>query len=279
MKTWRWILTISGFVQIVSLLLPLMPVMADDAAFYLKSPAGQMTLSEKPATMIPAQNVPETDGEDELDILEQEYESNGRIDVNDPLYYWNVSMFHFNDKFYFCLLKPVSQAYRFLVPEMARQGVKNFFYNLAAPVRIVNSALQGDVDKTAGEISRFMLNSTVGVLGFANPAKEIEQLNPSAEDLGQTLGRYGIGNGIYLVWPFLGPSTLRDSLGSAGDSFLNPIQYVNPSEASLSLRGLKTVNTTSFRIGDYEAFKEAAVAPYESLRDAYVQRRDKQVHE
>lgn len=221
----------------------------------------------------------ETDDMDDLDILEQEFEDKDRVGINDPLYYWNKAMFQVNDKFYFCLLKPTAQAYRFLVPETIRHGVKNFFYNLGAPIRVVNCILQGKVDRTADEIARFMLNTTVGVLGFGNPAKVYPQLNPPAEDLGQTLGGYGMGNGFYLVWPILGSSTLRDTLGFAGDSFLNPLRYVNPSEAAMALYGLKTVNTTSFHIGDYEDFKAASVTPYEALRDAYIQRRAKQIQE
>jgi phospholipid-binding lipoprotein MlaA len=229
------------------------------------------------------QNLPETHEtsaeEDLLDILEQDYADEERIHVPDPFYYWNFTMFHFNDQFYFYLLKPVSQAYQFFVPSIVRQGVKNFFYNLGAPIRIVNGAFQGRIDKTAGEITRFMFNSTFGIFGLANLGKDIPQLNPSAEDLGQTLGCYGFGNGFYVVWPILGSSTLRDSLGNVGDAFLDPIQYVKPYEVRLGMRGLEAVNTTSFHIGEYEDFKKAAIAPYESLRDVYLQRRHKQIQE
>jgi phospholipid-binding lipoprotein MlaA len=267
----RFMLTIVAVLLITGMFPVRKPVMAYEKGG-IESISGMVT-----------QNLPETrkiHGDDDLlDILEQDYEDEERIHAHDPLYYWNFSMFHFNDQFYFCLLKPVSQVYQFFVPPMIRQGVKNFFYNLGAPIRIVNSALQGRVDKTAGEISRFMLNSTFGILGVANPAGEIASLNPSAEDLGQTLGRYGLENGFYVVWPILGASTLRDSLGTAGDAFLDPLRYVKSADTAFGMRVLETVNTTSLHLGEYEDFKKAAVAPYESLRDAYLQRRSKQLQE
>jgi len=122
-----------------------------------------------------------------------------------------------------------------------------------------------------------MLNSTVGVLGFGNPAKKYPKLSPSEEDLGQTLGVYGIGNGFYVVLPFLGPSTLRDSVGLVGDGFLNPVYYVKPMEAALGIKAYEILNETSFKIGDYESLKKAAINPYEALRDAYIQHRTSKV--
>ncbi|GAJ08020.1 unnamed protein product, partial [marine sediment metagenome] len=119
----------------------------------------------------------------------------------------------------------------------------------------------------------------VGVLGFGDPAERWDELNTSEEDLGQTLGTYGIGHGFYIVWPFLGPSTLRDSIGMIGDSFLDPVSYVSPTEAYLEVRATETVNKTSFQIGDYESLKEAAIDPYVALRDAYIQNRKKKVEE
>lgn len=99
------------------------------------------------------------------------------------------------------------------------------------------------------------------------------------EDFGQTLGAYGIGNGIYIVWPLLGPSTLRDTIGIAGDNFLKPVSYIEPLDLSLGVTGLRIINETSFKIGDYETFKNAALEPYEGLRNAYIQNRAKKIKE
>jgi phospholipid-binding lipoprotein MlaA len=214
--------------------------------------------------------------DDELDLFDDEFEED-KVVVADPLSLWNRGMFHFNDKFYFWVLKPVAKAYRAAVPSTARIGVKNFFTNLTTPIRLVNCILQWKWQAANGEFARFLLNSTVGVLGFGNPAKKYPELNPSKEDLGQTLGAYGIGNGFYVVWPFLGPCTLRDSVGLAGDLFLNPVFYVQPIEAAVGIASYEIVNDTSLKIGDYESLKKAAINPYDALRDAYIQHRKSKV--
>jgi len=201
------------------------------------------------------------------------------VQVADPLSLWNRTMFHFNDKLYFWLLKPLSRGYRAVIPTPVRSGVKNFFRNITMPIRMVSCLLQGKGRAASAELSRFLINSTVGVLGFGNPARRWSELNPSEEDLGQTLGSYGIGNGFYIVWPILGPSTLRDSMGMVGDWFLNPVSYVEPTETYLEIRAVETVNETSFKIGDYESLKEAAIDPYVALRNAYIQHRKKKVEE
>ena len=216
--------------------------------------------------------------DDELDLFDDEFEED-KVQVADPLAFWNRAMFHFNDKFYFWVLKPVARGYRAAVPSPVRIGVRNFFTNLTTPIRLVNCILQWKWRAANAEFARFLLNSTVGVLGFGNPAKKYPKLNPDEEDLGQTLGVYGIGNGFYVVWPFLGPSTLRDSVGLVGDLFLNPVCYVEPTEAAVGITAYETVNETSFQIGDYESLKKAAINPYEALRDAYIQHRESKVKE
>ncbi len=197
--------------------------------------------------------------------------------VPDPLNKWNRAVTVFNDRCYFWLLKPVARGYQAVVPTPAREGVRNFFHNVSMPVRFVNCLLQGKMRQAAGELGRFGLNTTVGVLGFGNPARKHPALNPDAEDMGQTLGRYGIGNGIYIVWPVLGPSTLRDTFGLAGDWLLQPVTYVEPSLAAYGIKGTVRVNDLSLRIGEYEAIKEAAIDPYTAFRDVYLQYRREKV--
>jgi len=220
--------------------------------------------------------------DDEPDFLTEETEEAKKeeiISVADPLYYWNWSIFHFNDKLYFWFLKPVSEAYRTVVPRQVRSGLHNFFYNIEMPVRFVNCILQGKFETAGDEFASFIVNSTEGILGFDDPAKNYPELNQGVEDFGQTLGSYRIGNGIYIIWPLLGPSTLRDTIGMAGDSFLKPVSYVEPLELSMGVTGLRTINATSFKIGDYETFKKAALEPYEGLRNAYIQNRQKKIRE
>lgn len=199
--------------------------------------------------------------------------------VADPLEPVNRVMFHFNDKAYYWVLKPVARGYRFIVPGDVRLAVKNFFFNLATPIRLANCLLQFKGKAAVAETGRFFINSTVGILGFGNVTENMPEFNPPEEDLGQTLGSYGIGNGLYIIWPILGPSTLRDSVGRFGDTFLSPISYVQPWELALGIRAYEIVNETSLRIGDYEAFKEAALEPYTSMRNGYIQNRLKKVAE
>ncbi|MDY6880676.1 MAG: VacJ family lipoprotein [Desulfatiglans sp.] len=200
--------------------------------------------------------------------------------IADPLEPINRVFFHFNDKLYFWVLKPVATGYKTVAPERVRIGVRNFFRNLLMPVRAVNCLLQGKVDGLGSEIGRFMINSTVGVLGFMDPAEKWCHLGAMEEDFGQTLGFFGLGPGIYINWPILGPSSLRDSVGIAGDSFLNPINYmVEPTKYSLATKGYEQVNKTSLSIGNYESVKEAALDPYVSLRDAYHQYRTNKIKE
>ncbi len=199
--------------------------------------------------------------------------------VSDPLFGWNRAMFTFNDRVYFWVFKPVARGYGAMVPEPARIGIRNFFNNLLMPVRFVNCLLQGKLEKAKNEIVRFSLNTTWGVLGFVDITNKYYHLPPQREDMGQTFAVWGIGNGFYLVWPFVGPSTLRDSFGLVGDYYLDPVSWVNPWELSVGIRVFDEINSTSLRIGDYEAFKAAALDPYVAMRDAYIQNRNKMIQE
>lgn len=218
--------------------------------------------------------------DDEPDFLKEEIEKQKKTEtIADPLYYWNYSMFHFNDKMYFWVLKPAAQAYRFITPNIVRTGVDNFFYNIKMPIRFTNCLLQGRIVIAGHELLRFLINTTQGILGFDDAANDYTWLKTGKEDLGRTFASYGIGDGIYLVWPFFGPSTLKDSVGMFGDRFLNPVSYVEPLELSLAVTGYEVLNKTSFKIGDYEAFKKAALDTYEGLKNAYIQNRRKNINE
>jgi phospholipid-binding lipoprotein MlaA len=218
----------------------------------------------------------ERDEFDEFDELEDELLAE-MADVPDPLEGWNRAMFQFNDALYFAVGKPVLQGYEAVVPQMIRLGIRNFFHNLRMPVRAVNCLLQGRWEGAGAELARFGINSTVGCLGIMDIAKEEFEILPVEADLGQTLGVWGIGDGCYLVWPLLGPSTIRDSAGRFGDAFLAPLAYVRPFWIPISARALRGINDGSFRIGEYEVLKSDALDPYVAIRQAYIQYRRRKI--
>lgn len=213
------------------------------------------------------------------DVLRSDMEDDSMTEENsipDPLEPWNRAMFTFNDKLYFWVLKPVARGYSAIVPEWGRIRVRNIFQNITMPGRFVNNLLQLKIERAGTELLRFVFNTTVGVGGMFDVAKNID-LKAHEEDLGQTLGVYGIGNGFYLVWPVLGPSSLRDTVGTVGDFFLDPVYYISDTGLRMAVRSLDVTNTTSLHIGDYEDMKESALDPYVSFRDAYFQHRDNKV--
>jgi phospholipid-binding lipoprotein MlaA len=224
----------------------------------------------------PADNSAET--EDEFGLLEEKLNEE-KVEVADPLEPVNRVMFTVNDRLYFWVAKPLLQAYKNTMPKPGRLGIRNFFNNITTPVRLVNCLLQGKNKAAGTEWRRFVINTTVGILGLGDPALDKYEIKPVYEDLGQTLGVYGLGNGFYIVWPLLGPSTARDSLGLLGDQFLNPVRYVEPQEVEIGISAAKFTNAGSFEIGRYEDFKAQAFEPYVAMREAYVQYRDKQIKE
>lgn len=208
--------------------------------------------------------------EDEEDFTDSDVEI---IDINDPIEPFNRGMFWVNDKLYFYLFKPIARGYR-AVPEPARRSVANFFSNLGTPVRFVNSLLQLKFADAGNELGRLVVNSTVGIGGLFDPAKKYCGMRKKDEDLGQTLGSYGVGNGFYIVWPILGPSSARDTVGVAGDFFLDPLHYVEmkPWE-QVALKGLDKETKLSLDKDTYESIKRQALDPYLNVRTTYAQHR------
>ena len=247
-----------------------------------ESPSLVQTSANEPHEIRATHNgVPADDSaafDDEFGLLEDEL-AKEMVVVADPLEPVNRIMFGFNDILYFWVAKPVLQVYSGVMPEPARLGIRNFFNNASTPARLVNCLLQGKNDAADTEFRRFVINTTAGVLGFGDPALDEHGLKPVKEDLGQTLAVYGFDEGIYLVWPIFGPSTVRDSIGMAGDQFLNPLRYVDPREVSIGISVVKGTNAGSFQIGKYEDFKAQAFEPYVAMREFYIQYRHKQIQE
>ena len=224
------------------------------------------------------ENLDDSFADDEFDFLEDEL-TEQMVEIDDPLEPLNRLMYHFNDGLYFWVVKPITEVYTGVAPEPIRIGINNFFQNLTTPVRYVNCLLQGKGDAAGTELDRFIINTTVGVLGFGDPAKDQHGLEPVDEDLGQTLAVAGFDNGFYIVWPLLGPSTARDSVGKLGDMFLNPVFYVEHTETSISIYAVKYTNEGSFHIGEYEALKSESLDFYVAMRNMYIQYRNKKIQE
>jgi phospholipid-binding lipoprotein MlaA len=203
--------------------------------------------------------------------------------IGDPIAPVNKVMYHFNDKLYFWVLKPVTQVYSHTIPEDFRIVFGNVYDNLWAPSRMLNNLLQLRFKAAGNELIRFLFNSVAGIAGVADVSRDVLGIRKQEADFGQTLGHYGIGHGFYIVLPVFGPSSLRDGIGLAGDQFMYPLTYVGSSDLSFGestgIYAHEKVNDTSFRIGDYESFKESAIDPYISMRDAFVQHRKKKVEE
>lgn len=242
----------------------------------ISSPSGDQDRMEMDSESLAEDDWLEDDTDEWDEDTDEEFEGE-LYTVADPFESFNRLMFGFNDKLYTWVLRPVSLGYRKIAPVPVRKGVQNFFHNLTTPIRFVNCLLQGKGRAAIAEFASFTFNSIYGVLGFGSITKDYPELNPDREDLGQTLGTYGIGDGFYIVWPFIGSSTLRDTAGRAGDYFLDPVNYVTPSEASIAIRSYATVNRISFRIEDIDDAKKAAFDPYQAARNFYIQSRQTRI--
>jgi len=227
-----------------------------------------------PCSVLSSQDMTDED----LDFLEEEF-TEPTVTISDPLEPLNRFMYNFNDAAYKHVIRPVSKGYKKVTPKPARLGLRNFFNNLGAPIRFANCLLQGKGDAAWIEMQRFLVNTTAGILGFGDPALEKHGLYVIDEDLGQTLATYGVGNGVYLVLPFLGPTTLRDAVGRVGDTFMSPVTYVKPKEVYLGASALRITNTYSIRGNEYEALKADAIEPYSAMKSAYLQYRKNKVEQ
>lgn len=219
-----------------------------------------------------------SDLEDEFAEFEEEMDDNSTTSA-DPLEPWNRAVFRFNDKAYDWVLRPLTKGYCCVTPDPVRTGTRNFFHNLAMPLRAVNCLLQGKFEAAGREVGRFGINSVIGVFGCVDAAADLLGWQAQNEDLGQTLGAWGLEGGPYLVWPLAGPSTLRDSVARGGDYFLKPLRYVDPWELELSLKSVEYTNTAADSIEQYDAVKVEALEPYIAMREGFLQYRRRQVEE
>jgi phospholipid-binding lipoprotein MlaA len=195
----------------------------------------------------------------------------------DPLEGLNRGVYKFNDTADKAVIKPIAGAYKAVLPSPVRTGVNNFFENLGTVVTAINDLLQFKFSKAMDDAGRFVINSTVGILGVIDVAS-MDNVPKHNEDFGQTLGYWGVGNGPYLVLPFFGPSSLRDTTGLVVDTVaFDPISYIDDPRTRNQMRLVKFVDKRAQYLPASDLLDDAALDPYAFMRDAYLQRRESQV--
>ena len=195
----------------------------------------------------------------------------------DPLEGFNRGVYKVNDTADKAVIKPIAGAYKAVVPSPLRSGVNNFFDNLGTLITLFNDVLQFKFGHAMDDAGRFVVNSTVGVLGLFDVAS-MDNIPQHSEDFGQTLGHWGVGSGPYLVLPFIGPSSARDATGFAVDfSTFYPLSYLDDVRTRNQLLILGFIDTRAQYLPASDLLDEAALDPYSFMRDAYLQRRENQV--
>ncbi len=208
----------------------------------------------------------------ELDLndFEEEYQS---YKVNDPLYGYNKAMTSFNVALYDYSLRPILKGYNAITPEFIRTGVRNFFDNLFAPLRVVGNVLQFKFEEAGEEFKRFSANTIMGFGGIMDPASKMG-LKKHPADLGTVLAHWGVGRGFHIVLPILGPSNLRDTLTLPANWYASPTAYIDPTWASIAISAYGFGNELSFRLDEIDEIYYNTPNLYPFIRDAYEQRRN-----
>jgi phospholipid-binding lipoprotein MlaA len=260
------------------------PVRAQDES-ELANKATDPTLLDRPA---PEANAPTTD----LRILGERIQPEdvegadrsvarepAELEHYDPWEAFNSKAFEFNRHMDKHVLKPVAKGWKTVVPRPAQTMIANVFTNLNVVPRVVNNALQGNWNGAERELSRFLINSTVGVAGMFDPAKDVWNISKSPADFGQTLGKWGAGPGPYLVLPFMEPLTVRDGIGKVVDRAIDPLSYVVPLIPALSLTVGNRINERALNYELFVDFDDAVIDAYSAVRDGYLQRREHMLNE
>lgn len=196
----------------------------------------------------------------------------------DPWERWNRKVYKFNDKVDEAVLKPAATTYAKVVPEPVRRGVNNFFGNVSDVWSAVNNMLQGKFSNGLQDMVRVGTNTLFGLGGFLDVASEFGA-DRQGEDLGQTLGAWGMAPGPYVVWPVVGPSTLRDSIALPLDVQVSPALAMHSNTAKLATAGLQAVNQRANLLGATGMLNDIALDKYVFVRDAYLQRRRNLVYD
>ena len=212
----------------------------------------------------------------------EEFSSDNSVTIYDPLEKYNRKIFVFNDALDRYFLEYVAKAYRQSLPRNVRNVVRNFLTNLSSPISAMNALMQGNVDNGLATLSNFLINSTIGVGGLFDVASE-KGIRYKSEDFGKTLGHYGIGSGVYLMVPLLGPSSSRDISGWIFDRSVSPMGFNSfniggdtdliSNSARFAAAGVSTVDMRESLIDIIDDIRRDSFDPYATIRSAYLQKR------
>jgi len=223
-------------------------------------------------------NIPDMDFAEKDDDLEEDPFAEEEISpIHDPIEPFNRFVFQINDRLYYYALKPASIVLSFLLPRKLREAVSRAFHNSQTPIRLTNCLIQGRFRDAGIELTRLTINTTFGLGGLFDPAREWWDIRARKADFGQTMGLYGIGHGFYLVIPLIGPSSLRDSIGILGDYMLLPQNYFITTYDRICIYMGEAVNYVSLHPEEYDELKKEAIDPYIFFRDVYNQYRARSV--
>ena len=201
--------------------------------------------------------------------------------VSDPLEGLNRGVYALNEGLDKAIIGPVARGYQAVLPRVLRKRVSNVSSNLSEPINFVNELLQFDLDDAGVSLTRFFVNSTIGLGGLFDVASKDPELQYQKEDFGQTLGTYNVPAGPYLVLPLLGPSNLRDIVGRTGDIVANPVRRINfdgETEAIIGLNAASVLDIRAQQDGRLKTIRDSA-DPYVNLRELYNQNRESSIHE
>ena len=202
-----------------------------------------------------------------------------QIEEYDPWEKFNEKMFTFNYNFDKYVLKPVAKGYNFVMPDRLQQMIGAGFDNINVVPKLANNLFQLNFAGFGTELGRFLINSTLGIGGLFDIAKQEFGLDKTKVDFGQTLGKWGVGPGPFLILPFLPPLTVRDGIGYAADGAMDPLSYVLPFIWDrLGMKIGDTVNDRSLNLDLFQGFEETTVDLYSAVRNGYLQRRYNLIH-